>query len=234
MTHTFSIKPEIYPLGDKTLIVRVSPHISRDSIAAAVALRDALLAQGYEGLEELVPAQHTLAIGYDPLAASFATWRERIVHIVGALPMLQGSKGGTYDIPVCYGGEYGPDLTFVATAAGLTEEEVIRAHSEAEYTVAMIGFVPGFPYLLGLPEQLAVPRMAQPRNLVPAGSVAIGGNQTGIYPSDIPGGWRILGRTPIQLFDANQPTPSLLRPGDTVRFTPIDELTFVALAKGRC
>ncbi|MGH8159036.1 MAG: 5-oxoprolinase subunit PxpB [Rhodanobacter sp.] len=133
-------------------------------------------------------------------------------------------------IPVCYGDEYGPDLAEVAALCRLDPETVIACHTGADYRVAMLGFAPGFPYLLGLDPQLAVPRRSDPRQRVPAGSVAIGGSQTGIYPEALPGGWQLIGRTPLRLFDITANTPSLLSAGDHVRFRAIDEDRFHQLA----
>ncbi|HJU25447.1 MAG TPA: 5-oxoprolinase subunit PxpB [Rhodanobacteraceae bacterium] len=138
--------------------------------------------------------------------------------------------GRPIEIPVCYGGEYGPDLDAVAAHAGLAPDEVVARHTAAEYTVAMIGFAPGFPYLLGLDAALAMPRRRDPRTRVPAGSVAIGGAQTGIYPHELPGGWQLIGRTPLALFDPQREPPCLLAPGDRLRFRAIrvDEFEIVA------
>lgn len=133
-------------------------------------------------------------------------------------------------IPVCYGREYGPDLAEVAALCRLDPETVIARHTDADYRVAMLGFAPGFPYLLGLNPQLSVPRRGDPRQRVPAGSVAIGGSQTGIYPEVLPGGWQLIGRTPLRLFDITANTPSLLATGDRVRFLAIDEDRFHQLA----
>lgn len=134
------------------------------------------------------------------------------------------------EIPVCYGGEYGLDLDAVAERARLSRDDVIARHAAAEYVVAMLGFAPGFPYLLGLDPALQMPRRATPRTRVPAGSVAIGGEQTGIYPRELPGGWHLVGRTPVVLFDARRDPPCLLAPGDRVRFRAIDAAEFARLA----
>jgi KipI family sensor histidine kinase inhibitor len=134
------------------------------------------------------------------------------------------------EIPVCYGDAFGPDLDAVAAHAGLDASDVIERHANAEYRVAMLGFMPGFAYLLGLDPALHAPRRASPRTRVPAGSVAIGGAQTGIYPRELPGGWQLIGRTPLALFDASRTPPALLRPGQRVRFRPIDAGEFAALA----
>jgi allophanate hydrolase subunit 1 len=135
------------------------------------------------------------------------------------------------EIPVCYGGEHGPDLDAVAAHAGLSRDEVVARHAGAGYTVAMLGFAPGFPYLLGLDPALHVPRRANPRTRVPSGSVAIGGAQTGIYPRELPGGWHLIGRTPRALFDPARNPPCLLAPGDRVRFRTITADEFAPLAE---
>jgi KipI family sensor histidine kinase inhibitor len=135
------------------------------------------------------------------------------------------------EIPVCYGGECGPDIAAVAEHAGLLRDAVIARHTAAEYTVAMLGFAPGFPYLLGLDPSLQMPRRATPRTRVPAGSVAIGGAQTGIYPRELPGGWHLIGRTPLVLFDPQRELPCLLAPGDRVRFHAIEADEFGRLAE---
>jgi len=137
---------------------------------------------------------------------------------LGQQPLPQARR---VEIPVCYGGEWGPDLDFVARHAGLTTAEVIRRHAAAEYTVYMMGFLPGFPYLGGLDVSIAAPRLETPRRRVPAGSVGIAGEQTGIYPLASPGGWRLIGRTEVALFDLTARPPCLLAPGDQVQFIPI-------------
>ena len=136
------------------------------------------------------------------------------------------------DVPVCYGGSFGPDLDTAASLCGLSETELIRLHSEAVYAVEMIGFVPGFPYLSGLPMQLAVPRRAVPRLSVPAGAVAIGGSQTGVYPLETPGGWHIIGRTPLRLFRPELESPALLAAGDLVRFQPVTADRYAEIERG--
>jgi inhibitor of KinA len=134
------------------------------------------------------------------------------------------------EVPLVYGEDFGPDLDSIAVIHGLSAEMVISLHREAVYRVCLIGFTPGFPYLSGLPEELVTPRLSDPRQAVPAGSVAIGGRQCGIYPVRSPGGWRIIGRTPLRLFDIQRPEPCLLAPGDEVVFRRIDEPEFVEMA----
>jgi len=139
-------------------------------------------------------------------------------------------RARTVTIPVCYDPEFGPDLVELAKAANLTPEDVVRLHSEATYVVFFLGFSPGFAYLGGLPQILHAPRLTTPRKLVAAGSVGVGGGETGVYPIDSPGGWRLIGRTPVRLFTPDATPPTLLQPGDTVRFSPIDREQFRALS----
>jgi KipI family sensor histidine kinase inhibitor len=181
---------------------------------------------------ECVPAYASLLLRFDPLAwhdADAVDPQRRLCCAVDAALAAGGADmaiGREQIVPVCYGGAFGPDLDEVASHCGLTAEAVIARHAAAEYRVAMVGFAPGFPYLLGLDPVLAMPRRADPRQRVPAGSVAIGGHQTGIYPEQLPGGWQLIGRTPLRLFDVNATRPSLLAAGDRVRFRAIGEAEF--------
>jgi inhibitor of KinA len=143
------------------------------------------------------------------------------------------TRGREVDLPVCYGGEFGPDLEELARFHGLTNQQLIDLHTEPAYSVYMLGFAPGFPYLAGLHRQLHTPRRSSPRAQVPAGSVGIGGAQTGVYPLATPGGWNIIGRTPLALFRPDDDVPSLLRPGDRLRFRPVGAAEFNALIVGR-
>jgi KipI family sensor histidine kinase inhibitor len=187
-------------------------------VAAWRRLRLAALA----GVREVQPAYATLLVVVDPLAAS----PRAVERAVGAA--LAGVEGddpraaATIEIPTCYDPQVAPDLEAVAALHGLTPEEVARRHSAASYRVRFLGFAPGFAYLSGLPRELATPRLAEPRRQVPAGSVAIGGAQAAIYPLATPGGWRLVGRTPLRLFDRRRTPMALLAPGDGVRFVPID------------
>lgn len=223
----------IEPLGETALLLRfgegLDPAINARVHAAAFALRTAHL----PGLVDIAPAYATLALHYDPAAWLDANgrhpWRnfEAAVRAVLTAPPAQETvEPRIVEIPVCYGDDYGPDLDALASHAKLATSGVIARHTAATYTVAMLGFAPGFPYLLGLDPALHMPRRASPRTRVPAGSVAVGGAQTGIYPSELPGGWHLIGRTPAALFDARRDPPSLLMPGDRVRFVAIDAATF--------
>ncbi|MGK6352793.1 5-oxoprolinase subunit PxpB [Parapedobacter sp. DT-150] len=199
-------------------------------------LDHAVRGQPFEGFRAAVPAYATLTVYYDPLIVvnsptlSGISAFERVVHFLTA---LQDRLADTplpderiITIPVCYGGEYGPDLDAVAHQLGLAAEEVIQVYSTAEYQVHLIGFIPGFAYLGGLPERLETPRKATPRVSVPAGSVGIGGQQTGVYPLDTPGGWQLIGRTPLRMFDPARTHPALLEAGDCVIFQPISAEEF--------
>ena len=224
-------------LGERALLLRFGDTIERalnERVhAAAFALRSARMAE----IIEIVPAYASLCVHFDPAALTAPNEASRKLFVVrvreaiaAAGPTVanpgredpQQHAAAIIEIPVCYGGAFGPDLDAVAAHAGLNATEVVALHSATTYQVAMLGFAPGFPYLLGLDARLHAPRLAQPRTRVPAGSVAIGGAQTGIYPRELPGGWRIIGRTPITLFDATHATPALISPGQSVRFRAID------------
>jgi KipI family sensor histidine kinase inhibitor len=223
----------IEPLGETALLLRfgsgLDPAINARVHAAAARLRAAHL----PGLVDVAPAYATLALHYEPAAwldaSGSVPWRnfEAAVRAVLATPPAREEVAPrVVEIPVCYGGELGPDLGALASHAKLDAAEVVSRHTAATYTVAMLGFAPGFPYLFGLDPSLHMPRRANPRTRVPAGSVAIGGAQTGIYPAELPGGWQLIGRTPLVLFDAERDPPSLLMPGDRVRFVAIDADAF--------
>lgn len=191
---------------------------------AFLTLREAAL----PGVKNLHPAYATLVVSFDPRQTSAGTLAAGIEAALRDAPDAPLPPGRRIDIPVCYGGETGPDLDDVAAHCGLTPAEVVRRHSGAGYLVHFLGFSPGFPYLGGLPSELATPRLPAPRPRVPAGSVAIGGAQTGIYPQATPGGWRLIGRTPMRLFDAHRRPPAWLELGDRVRFVPVDRVDLTA------
>ena len=241
---------EIVPLGDSALIVRVrerfedSPEETLDEVLQTFQqLRSAAI----PGVIELAPAYTTVAVFFDPVAGAKAGerpgevlgWlREQILHVVAA----GGDRGKrrkikravrSVEIPVCYDPEFAPDLDDVARRAGLSTKEVVDLHSVAEYRVACIGFVPGFSFLAGLSKKLATPRRDTPRKEIPPGSVGIGGAQTGIYPLRSPGGWNLIGRTPLNLFNPKKNPPTLLRAGDRVRFRAITKEAFETLKRGQ-
>jgi KipI family sensor histidine kinase inhibitor len=209
----------IRPLGDAAVLIQLGAEIDPAINQRVHALNALLLAAPIAGCLETVPAYCTLLVHYDPLVLSFdevAVWvRAQMDRVEASLQRPQRRL----EVPVCYDGA---DLEAVAAAKALSVAEVIRLHSDRDYTVYMMGFTPGFPYLGTLPDQLVLPRLETPRTLVRAGSVAIAGSQTGIYPLDSPGGWHLLGRTPLRLFDPASETPFLFAPGDRVRFLPVE------------
>ena len=210
----------IRPASDRSLLVSFGQEISEEARRRVVSLSRGL--GGVRGILNLHPAYSSVLVDFDPRLRGHAEL-EALLRELAAAGCDADVIERTVEIPVRYGGEYGPDLEDVARYTGLPAERVVELHASAEYLVYFLGFSPGFPYLGGLPAELATPRLAAPRKLVPGGSVAIGGGQTGIYPMDSPGGWRIIGRTPLRLFDAEASPPSLLAMGDRVRFTPIRE-----------
>jgi len=230
----------IEPLGESVLLLRFGDSIDAALNARVLAAADTLRRVELPGLLDLVPAYATLALHYDTAFWVGRNGDTAWQHLAGALRAvfagpLRADVGDVrlVEIPVCYGGDFGPDLAEVARHSGIDPEQVIARHAAAGYHVAMLGFAPGFAYLLGLDTALQVPRRADPRTRVPRGSVAIGGMQTGIYPADLPGGWQLIGRTPLTLFDAARESPCLLAPGDRVRLRAIDAAEFDALAQER-
>ena len=179
----------------------------------------------FEGFIEYVPYFTSVSIIYDPLKINsdspYESIKATLENILSDLDFSQIDEENIVEIPVCYGGEFGPDLEHVAEMNNLTVDEVIKIHSEGRYLVYMIGFAPGFPYLGGMSEKIAAPRRETPRTVIPAGSVGIAGMQTGVYPIETPGGWQLIGRTPVKMFDLNGKPKSLLKSGDIAKFYPI-------------
>lgn len=217
----------VHPVGDSALLAAFEQRIAPEIGAAVAALNARVQAAGLHGAGETVPAFASLMVTYDPLLTDYETLAAALQRLAAA-PDDGGAagEGRLVTIPVCYGGAFGPDLPFVAEHAGLTETEVIRLHAGRDYPIYMLGF----PYLGGLDERLFTPRLPTPRTAIPAGSVGIGGEQTGIYPIASPGGWQLIGRTPLKLFD---PAAGALpyAAGDRIRFKPITREAFDAIAK---
>jgi KipI family sensor histidine kinase inhibitor len=211
---------EIRPSSDRSLLVSFGDEISMDAHRQVRALVRALR-ESSASILNLHPAFASVLIDFDPRRVSHEQMEALVRERMAASPEAVSWETRTLEIPVSYGGTFGPDLEAVARYTGLTETRVVELHASASYLVYFVGFSPGFPYLGGLPVELATPRLPAPRKRVPAGSVAIGGGQTGIYPMESPGGWRIIGRTKLRLFDPKADPPALLRMGDYVRFTPI-------------
>jgi inhibitor of KinA len=213
--------PRILPVGDAALVVEFGDEIHPDIHRRVLALDHALAADPFPGLRETVPTYRSLLVYYDPRQLSWDEARRLVANALARSTDTPMPEPREVEIPVVYGGEFGPDIGFVAAHTGLSEEEVVRLHTSVTYTVYMLGFAPGFVYLGGLPEALATPRLPTPRPSVPAGSVGIAGLQTGIYGLSTPGGWRLIGRTPLTMLDLNRQPPTLLQPGDRVRFVRI-------------
>ncbi len=207
--------------GDRMVLVEFPEEISQEVNSQVHEMAAVVETTRIPGVVEWVPAYRTLGIVYNPMETSFRSLIESLEQIEGLGGQAQAGRSRRIEIPVSYGGEMGPDLDFVAQHNQLTTDEVIRLHTASEYLVYLLGFTPGFPYLGGMAPEIAVPRLEEPRSHVPAGSVAIGGSQTGIYPIESPGGWRIIGRTPLKLFDLSRNSPFLLKAGDSVRFRSI-------------
>jgi inhibitor of KinA len=221
----------IEPLGDSALLVRVVEEFDPEkSLDAVLRAARALALAAIPGVIELAPAYTTIGIFFDPARIDgFDELKTTIEHALQSdlEPARPRAGGGTVvEVPVCYENEFAPDLAEVAQHAGLSEDEVVHRHSDATYRVACVGFTPGFPYLSGLPRELATPRRATPRKEIPGGAIAIGGTQTGIYPRKSPGGWNIIGRTPLRLFDVERESPALFHAGDQLRFRQISRDEF--------
>lgn len=215
-----------YPMGDQAIVLSFADTIS-EKVNRQIRQFTARIDQcPMPGIIEYVPAYTTITIYYNPLIIGYKEILAALQMIAEDSPKQLEYKAVRKEIPVCYNG---PDLAYVAQHNGLTEEEVIRIHSETEYLVHMIGFVPGFPYLGGLDSRIATPRKEVPRLKIEAGAVGIAGEQTGVYPIATPGGWQIIGHTALQLFDLTKPNPSLLEVGDRVRFVPITYDVFIQL-----
>jgi inhibitor of KinA len=218
------------PLGECALLVEFGDTIDLEVNRRVVSMGDAILRARIRGVEELVPTYRSLLVRYDPLRIGYERLVFRVKDIERKLKKSSVKlEGRRTKIPVVYGGEFGPDLEHVARVHGLSEEQVVKLHSGREYRVYMLGFVAGFPYLGEVPDEIATSRLETPRLRVPAGSVGIAEKQTGVYPCEAPGGWQIIGRTPLVLFNPKKQPPALLAPGDLVRFVPVSVSQFEAL-----
>ena len=221
------MKPTISPVGDRAISIDfgqvIDPTINRHIRQTIERIKELQL----DGIIELVPTYCALLVEYDAMLYSYS----EICNIIE--PTLEEGMTNTtnelvtvVEVPTVYGGEFGPDLSFVASHNHLSEDEVISIHSGTDYLVYMLGFIPGFTYLGGMDPRIATPRLSSPRTLIPAGSVGIAGEQTGTYPSDSPGGWQLIGRTPVTMYDMSKAQAALLKAGDYVRYVPIDESEF--------
>ena len=224
-------QPLLMPAGDLAIVVEygdeIDPEINGIVHRAVATIERADI----DGVVEVVPTYRSALVYYDPFQVAF----DDVSDALRGLTLDSDDDEDVHrivDIPTLYGGEYGPDLPFVASNAGMSEQEVVQTHSGTDYLVYAMGFSPGFPYLGGLDSRLNTPRLKSPRTSIPAGSVGIAETQTGVYPVASPGGWQLIGRTPLKLFDAESESPAAIHPGDRVRFVPIDdEMAFEEISR---
>lgn len=222
MNHSVSICPS----GDSAILIQTEQTLDPANIAfigaAASSIREARII----GITDLIPASCSLMVCYDPTVVSYRELKKQLESALTENTDSTAHVQRRFVIPAVYGGAYGPDLARIAEEKGLSCEEVISIHTSAYYPVYMIGFLPGFPYLGGLDERLHAKRLEEPRLKIPAGSIGIAGSQTGIYPMESPGGWNLIARTPVRIFDPSKKEPVLLRASDLVRFMPVSEKEF--------
>ena len=212
--------------GDSALLIEFQQTIDSRINARAIALAERLRRRCGTAVRDAVVGYATLTVYFDPLVVDGAWMEAEARDAAAVMDDIQVAGGSEIDVPVCYGGEFGPDIADVAAFGGCSEEEVIALHVTTPYRVYMVGFVPGFAYMAAVDQRIAAPRRAAPRAAVPCGAVAIAGGQTGIYPAVTPGGWNIIGRTPLKPYDPERRTPFLLQPGDTVKFRSVSRDEF--------
>ena len=213
--------------GDKALFVEVGNEITPEVNKGIRNLLSAIDNSDIPGVEALAPTYRSILVYYDPLTLRVEDLKQQLAELYGNLQDADLGASKVVEIPTLYGGEYGPDIAFVATHNNLTEAEVVEVHTNSDYLVYMVGFNPGFPYLGGMSEKIATPRLPTPRVRMVPGSVGIAERQTGIYPLASPGGWWVIGRSPIKMFDPGREPPSLVEAGDLVRFTSVEEAEYL-------
>lgn len=217
--------------GDSSVCVEFGNEISPDINRKIRAFKIAVEKSGIPGIVETVPTYRSLLVHYKPEVIGFQAITEKFKSLMGTLDNIEIPPPTVIEIPVLYGGEMGPDIENVASHNGKTVEEVIKIHTSQEYLIYMIGFIAGFPYLGGMSKEIATPRLKEPRVKIDGGSVGIAGEQTGIYPLDSPGGWQLIGRTPLKLYDAEREKPVLLEAGQYIKFRSISQKEFDETAK---
>lgn len=221
---------QIVPCGDSALSIEFRNEISEEVHAQVAGMTTLIEGAGLTGVHELIPTYRAIMVCYDPFETDYALLKskiERLARRAHRTAIVHETRRIT--IPVCYGGSFGPDLHEVARFHGMNEDEVIELHASPVYLIYMLGFTPGFSYLGGMDRRLATPRLENPRTLIPGGSVGIAGAQTGIYPIDSPGGWQLIGRTPLDLYRPDREPPVLLRAGQQIVFRPIGEQEFAEI-----
>ena len=218
-------------VGDRGVLAELGNSIDEATNRRVMELNRKVLSSKTEGIIETVPAFSSLLVYYNPLITDYEQVSKYLLALQEVEEKEETDSGKLIEIPVCYGGIYGPDLSFVSEHTGLREDEVVHIHSGRDYRIYMLGFLPGFPYLGGMDPRINAPRLSVPRTVIPAGSVGIGGEQTGIYPMDSPGGWQLIGRTPLRLFELQMREEKLYKAGDSIRFVPIDQKEFDEISR---
>lgn len=216
----------ITPAGDCALTVEFENKIAPEVNARVMQICAEIKNGAIKGVIDFIPAFRSVLVTYDPIVISYHKLQKKLQKLSEKKVNMVKSETRIFHIPVCYGREFGEDISDVASHTGLSVDEVITLHSEKPYLIYMLGFLPGFPYLGGLSEKLFTPRLPSPRTSIPAGSVGIGGEQTGIYPLPSPGGWRLIGRTPLKPYDAEREEPILYAAGDFIKFDPVSEAEY--------
>ena len=224
-------KARFLPAGDKSLIIEFGDSISPEINKKIRNMYLAIEKSGLEGILEMVPTYRSLLLSYNPVKIRYSELCSRLRECEENLGDTGSEPAKVVEIPTVYGGEYGADIEFVAQHNNLSIDDVVKIHSSKDYLIYMLGFTPGFPYLGGMSEKIETPRLKTPRTKIPGGSVGIAGKQTGIYPIDSPGGWQLIGKTPVRLYDPFGEPPVLLNAGDYVRFVPVDEKEYKSISK---
>ena len=217
------------PCGDSALTALFSDEMNNETNRRIRFLAAALDRKAIRGITETVPTFCGLTVYFDPLTISARAVKQKLISLMKTYKDTSAEKKRVFLIPVCYDGKYAPDMDDVCAFTGLDRQQVIDLHTSTDYLIYMLGFLPGFPYLGGMDKRIEVPRLDSPRTAIPAGAVGIGGKQTGIYPLASPGGWRLIGRTPVKVYDPKQPDPIAYRAGDYIRFYPITAEEFAQI-----
>lgn len=224
-------EPKYLVAGEKALVVEFGNKICEEINNKVKAMMIAIERKKIKGIVEILPTYRSLMIHYNPLEIDYESLLRELKVLENKLDSIRIPLSQVIEIPIVYGGVYGPDIHNVAKYNGLIIENVIKIHSSKEYLIYMLGFTPGFPYLGGMDERIATPRIKVPRTKISGGSVGIAGNQTGIYPIDSPGGWQIIGKTPLKLYDPYREPPILLKAGNYIKFTQISEEEYIEIEK---